>query len=80
VLAWYYHILRDRSLKKPAGGRDYDYICPDEEMVILRRWSPEQMEWNLKEELEKSGHVYAISLAAHTLEERFPVAATSCTV
>lgn len=75
VLAWYYEVLSSGSLKPPVGGRGYDFIHPGSEIVISKNWSPEKSGWDLRENLEKSGHVHLIALAAHTRDKqcKYPI-------
>ncbi|KAF9246180.1 hypothetical protein BU15DRAFT_70295 [Melanogaster broomeanus] len=69
VLEWYYKILRNGSLKRPSGGREYSFIKPENETVISKNWEPTKMGWGLKEELDQKGHVDLISLVSQTRDK-----------
>ncbi|KAH7905561.1 heterokaryon incompatibility protein-domain-containing protein [Hygrophoropsis aurantiaca] len=56
IIDWYHKILRNKSLQKPAEGKDYSFVAPNTELVI-RGWTPEHMGYDLKEELDHKGHL-----------------------
>lgn len=57
IVAWYRSNLLNKSLKKPPGGTDYDYIHPDHEVVISKNWEAEKMGWNLIHDFKEKGYV-----------------------
>ncbi|KIJ65727.1 hypothetical protein HYDPIDRAFT_110878 [Hydnomerulius pinastri MD-312] len=75
VADWYYKILRNGSLTRPAGGTKYDFVDPGGEVVLKKNWDTRKLGWDLKEDVEKNGHVNILILAAETRDRscKFPV-------
>jgi hypothetical protein len=70
ILDWYHKILRNGTLSKPDGGREYDFVHPQNEMVITKNWRPEKLGWDLKNNLQQDGHVDLITLVTQTRDKQ----------
>ncbi|KAH7930475.1 hypothetical protein BV22DRAFT_65478 [Leucogyrophana mollusca] len=69
VIDWYHKILRNSSLQKPPEGKDYPFVKPGTELVIVG-WSPEHMGYDLKDELQRRGHLDLIRVVDQTRRKR----------
>ena len=70
VLDWYHKILRNGTLSKPDGGKEYDFVHPLDETVITKNWRPEKLGWDLKPTFEKDGHIDLITLVTQTRDKQ----------
>ncbi|KAH7905563.1 hypothetical protein BJ138DRAFT_1183587 [Hygrophoropsis aurantiaca] len=54
IIDWYHQLLRagPHMLTKPERGKDYEFVRPGSELVIVG-WAPESMGYDLKQELEE---------------------------
>ncbi|KAH7902959.1 heterokaryon incompatibility protein-domain-containing protein, partial [Hygrophoropsis aurantiaca] len=69
IIDWYHKILRNKSLQKPAEGKNFSFVAPGTELVI-RGWTPEHMGYDLKEELDRNGHLDLARVVQQTLQKR----------
>ncbi|KAH7930474.1 hypothetical protein BV22DRAFT_1028444 [Leucogyrophana mollusca] len=69
VVDWYHQILRNGSLKRPEGGKEYPFVKPDSELVIVG-WSPEHMGYDLKEELKQRGCLDLVRVVDQTRRKK----------
>lgn len=57
VVRRYFKVLRNRWLTKPEGGRDYEFVHPEEELVLPGSWEHQLPSWDLKNTFQRDGHL-----------------------
>ncbi|KAH7915170.1 heterokaryon incompatibility protein-domain-containing protein [Hygrophoropsis aurantiaca] len=70
IIDWYTKILRNKSLPKPSEGENYSFVAPGAELV-LQNWTPEDIGYDVKEELDRRGHLDLMRVLRQTGRKKY---------
>ncbi|EIW78305.1 hypothetical protein CONPUDRAFT_138638 [Coniophora puteana RWD-64-598 SS2] len=69
IVRFYLWVLRRKQLRRPEGCPEYDFVKPDDELVVYHNWEGHDKGWQMKREIRERGHANILMLVVYNSEK-----------